>query len=85
MAEVEAQDKLYAELAGRALLDPEFRKAVLQYPDSVLGEAGLSKKYRAALVKALQTPNIDAVKVADLPDLFGGSRGGTIGGSILEA
>jgi len=76
------QNVLFAELAGRALLQPEFRQAVLQFPEVVLGQAGLEPAYQQALVKALSVETLDKVTVNELPDLFGANRWG-VGGSIL--
>jgi hypothetical protein len=73
------QNKLFAELAGRALLQPEFREAVLKYPEVILGGEGLTKGFQDALVKALKSENLDKIKVADLPDLFGANRWGFFG------
>jgi hypothetical protein len=60
------QNELFAEIAGRALCEPEFREALLKDPETILGQAGLHANWRKRLIEALSVPNIESLTVADL-------------------
>lgn len=60
------QNELFAEIAGRALCEPEFGEALLKDPDAILGQAGFHANWRKRLIEGLSSPNAESLTVADL-------------------
>jgi len=72
----------FAELVGRALLLPDFRKSLLADPDGVLAGTDISDEQKKLLVEGLKANDPDKIKVSDLPDIFGARFAG-VGGGVM--